>query len=83
MKYSWFDIYRVALLELDSSKIPERLALAREKLKQRMQMAGLSADEQQAIVDALNNLHVVELNEKSRSQSAGRSTQEDNPRGVA
>jgi hypothetical protein len=66
-QYSWFEIYRVALLELDSSKIPERLALAREKLKQRMQMAGLTADEQQAIVDALNNLHAVESNEYSRS----------------
>jgi hypothetical protein len=82
-QYSWSEIYHVALLELDSSKLPERLALAREKLKQRMQLAGLSADEQQAIVDALNNLHVIELNEGSRSQSAGRSTQEDNPRGVA
>ena len=68
-QYSWFEIYRVALLELDSSKVPERIALAREKLKQRMQMAGLNADEQRAIVDALNNLHAVELNEKSRSLS--------------
>ena len=40
-RYSWFEIYRAALLELDTSKIPERLMLAREKLKQRMQMAGL------------------------------------------
>jgi hypothetical protein len=46
--YSWFEIYRAAMVELDSSKIPERLMLAREKLKQRMQMAGLDDDEQQA-----------------------------------
>jgi hypothetical protein len=68
-RYSWFEIYRAALLELDSSKIPERLMLAREKLKQRMQMAGLDGGEQQAIVDALNNLHAVESNEQSRSLS--------------
>jgi hypothetical protein len=71
-KYSWFDIYRAALLEVDSSKIPQRLALAREKLKQRMQIAGLNADEQQAILDALNNLHVLELNEHSRGSSERR-----------
>jgi hypothetical protein len=71
-QYSWFAIYRVALLEVDSSKVPERIALAREKLKQRMQMAGLNADEQRAIVDALNNLHAVEFNEKSRSLSVRR-----------
>ena len=70
--YSWFEVYRVALLELDSSKIPERLALARQKLKERMQMAGLTAEEQQAIVDALNNLHVVEVNEQSRGQTRQR-----------
>lgn len=65
-QYSWFDVYRVALLELDSNKVPERIALAREKLKHRLQMAELDADEQQAIVDALNALHVVELNEMTR-----------------
>ena len=69
--YSWFDTYRVALLETDISKVPERIALAREKLKQRMQMAALDAAEQEAIVDALNTLHAVELHEKSRSLSVG------------
>ncbi len=29
--YSWFEVYRVALLELDRNKIPERLAFARQK----------------------------------------------------
>jgi len=67
--YSWFEVYRLAVLELDRSKIPERLALARQRLKERMQMAGLTADEQHAIVDALNNLHAVEVNEQSRGQT--------------
>lgn len=67
--YPWFEVYRVALLELDRNKIPERLALARQKLKERMQMAGLTAEEQQAITDALNTLYAVEENEQSRNQS--------------
>ena len=66
--YSWFEVYRVALLELDPSKIPERLALARLKLKERMQMAGLTTEEQHAILDALNTLYAVEISEQSRSQ---------------
>lgn len=65
--YPWFEVYRVALLELDRDKIPERLALARQKLKERMQMTGLTVDEQHAITDALNNLYAVEVNEQSRS----------------
>ncbi|HEX6503106.1 MAG TPA: hypothetical protein VF011_07640 [Terriglobales bacterium] len=67
--YPWFEVYRVALLELDRNKISERLALARQKLKERMQLAGLTADEQHAITDALNILYAVECNEQSRSQS--------------
>ncbi|HEX6502140.1 MAG TPA: hypothetical protein VF011_02760 [Terriglobales bacterium] len=67
--YPWFEVYRVALLELDGSKISERLALARQKLKERMQLAGLTTDEQHAITDALNILYAVECNEQSRSQS--------------
>jgi hypothetical protein len=70
-QYSWFEIYRAALLELDSSKIPARLMLAREKLRQRMQIAGLDSDEQQAIVDALQNLHAVASREKNCSLRTG------------
>jgi hypothetical protein len=67
--YPWFEVYRVALLELERSKIPERLALARLKLKERMQTAGLTTEEQHAILDALNALYAVEMNEQSRGQS--------------
>ncbi len=67
--YSWFEVYRIALLELDRSKIPERLALARQKLKERMQMADLTVDEQQALFDALNSLYAVEVSEQSRSHT--------------
>lgn len=67
--YPWFEVYRVALLELDRSKISERLALARLKLKERMQSDGLTTEEQHAILDALNTLYAVEVNEQSRSHS--------------
>ena len=72
-QYSWLEIYRLALTEVDSSKVSERIALAREKLKQRMQMAGLDAAEKRAIMDALDTLYTlyaIESNEQSRSRSA-------------
>jgi hypothetical protein len=68
-EFPWFEVYRVALLELDPGKISERLTFARQTLKERMQMAGLVDDEWLAITDALNNLYSVEVNERSRSQS--------------
>ncbi len=67
--YPWFEVYRVALLELDHNKVPERLALARQKLRERMKMAGLTAEEQHAISDALNTLYAVEMKKQDRGQS--------------
>jgi len=67
-KFPWFEVYRVALLELDPHKVPERLALARQKLQERMKMAGLTAEEQHAISNALNTLYAVEMNEQDRAQ---------------
>jgi len=69
-QYPWFEVYRVALLELDSSKVPERIALARQTLNARLQELHPSATaEQQAIYDALSTLHAVEVNEQSRGQT--------------
>lgn len=63
-QYPWFDVYRVALVELDTSKVPERIALARKTLKARLEKIPVSATaEQQAIVDALNALHAIEASE--------------------
>jgi hypothetical protein len=63
-QYSWSEVYRIALLELDSNKIPDRIALARKTLKARMQEIPTCASaEQQAILDALNALRAVELGE--------------------
>ena len=66
-QYSWSEVYRIALLELDSNRIPDRIALARKTLKARMQEIPTSASgEQQAILDALNALQAVELGEMGR-----------------
>ena len=65
--YSWSEVYRIALLELDGSKIAERIALARKTLTARMQEIPLcSSGEQQAILDALNALQAVESSEVGR-----------------
>jgi hypothetical protein len=69
-RYSWFDIYSAAMLEIDSSKLDERLETGRRILKH-ARMASLSADEHQAIADALNNLFAVEMHEHhTRSRKA-------------
>ena len=69
--YPWFEIYRVALLELDANKVPQRVTLARQTLKARMQVIPISATaEQQAIVDALNTLRAVEASETTRKAQA-------------
>lgn len=62
--YSWSEVYRIALLELDNKKVPERIAVARKTLTARLRDIPTSASvEQQAIVDALNALQAVELSE--------------------
>lgn len=66
-QYPWSEVYRIALLELDRSKVPERIAIARQTLKARMQAIPLCASaEQQAIEDALNALRSVETTEQIR-----------------
>jgi hypothetical protein len=63
-QYSWTEVYRIALLELDSNRIPDRIELARKTLKARMQeIPTCTSGEQQAILDALNALQAVELGE--------------------
>jgi hypothetical protein len=69
-RYSWFDVYSAAMLETDSSKLDERLDAARRILKV-ARTVSLSADEHQAIADALNNLFAVEMHEhQTRSRKA-------------
>jgi hypothetical protein len=64
--YSWSEVYRIALLELDSSKIPDRIELARKTLKARMQEIPMCASgERQDILDALNALQAVDLSERT------------------
>lgn len=66
-QYPWSEVYRIALLELDKSKVPERIAVARQTLKARMRAIPLCASvEQQAIEDALSALRAVETAEQIR-----------------
>jgi hypothetical protein len=68
-QYTWSEVYRIALLELDSSKILERITLARKTLKARMQeLSTYATAERQAILDALNALQGLELSEIGRKR---------------
>jgi hypothetical protein len=60
----WVPAYKAALLEIDSTKLQERIRLAHEAIAKRMQVLardhGGSVEEQQAITDALNGLAMLE-----------------------
>jgi hypothetical protein len=60
--YSWFDVYRAAMLETDNRKLPNLIETARRTLKT-MQTVAVSTEEQQALADALHNLYAVETHE--------------------
>jgi hypothetical protein len=64
----WFDIYRKAMPELNRAAITGRIRDARGEIAARLEMLkqhpGLHQHEHQAIQDALNNLRVLEREEK-------------------
>jgi len=60
----WAVLYRAALLELDRSKLPQRIREANEAIQQQLQGlrqsgAVKNSSEQQALEDALHNLRVL------------------------
>jgi hypothetical protein len=60
---AWTVFYKGALLELDQQKLPERIALAKKAMKERLQPLEASSDhhfERQDFEDAANNLRVLE-----------------------
>jgi hypothetical protein len=67
-KQKWFDLYRTALLELNRAAMTGRISDARGEIASRLerlkQHPGLHQHEYQAIQDALNNLRVLEREEK-------------------
>jgi hypothetical protein len=64
----WFDLYRTALLELSRAAMTGRISDARGEITARLEIlkqhSGLHQNEHQAIQDALNNLRVLEREEK-------------------
>ena len=69
--YSWFDVYRAAMLETDNRKLPNLIETARRELKA-LQTVGVSAEEHGAITDALNNLQAVETHERQTQSREAR-----------
>ena len=69
--YPWSEVYRVALLELDRTKITERVSVARKALKSRIGEIPPSASaELRAIEAALNGLSALESTEiRGKAQS--------------
>lgn len=68
--FEWVPAYEAALLELDSTKLQERIRLAHETITNRMKVLardhGGSAEEQQAIADALSGLAMLERESRQR-----------------
>ena len=64
----WVEVYKTALMELEHAAMTGRISDARTAISTRLeklkQIPGLHAQEHQAIGDALNNLRVLEREEK-------------------
>jgi hypothetical protein len=64
----WVDLYKTAVMELEHAAMTGRIGDARAAIATRLeklkQLPGLHAKEHQAIEDALNNLRVLEREEK-------------------
>lgn len=62
---AWMEFYRAALLEVDVTLLPKRIAEAKSAMHQRLEeltpVAGQeAAEERQALLDALRNLRVIQ-----------------------
>ena len=60
---AWRELYKVALFEVDKSKLPERVAQAQKALALRARelfhIAGDNIEEEQALDDAMYALHAL------------------------
>ena len=69
MDYSWYPSYRDAILETDKDRMPARLLVAEQQMVARLRVLsqdhGGTAEERQAIADALNGIKSL------RSEIAG------------
>jgi hypothetical protein len=62
-KYGWQELYAIALLETDWSKIEEKIEVAENEIRVRLHEFSMNhggtPEENQAIEDALNGLNVL------------------------
>lgn len=66
-KQKWFELYKMAMLELERAAMTGRIGDARTEIAARLQALtqhpNLHNEEQRAIQDAINNLRVLEQEE--------------------
>ena len=71
---AWRDLYKAALFEVDTTRIPDRIAQAEEALVARARelfhIAGDNIDEEQALDDTMYALHAL----RNTSQTSHRIT---------
>src|SRR5207253_11260135 len=76
---NWRDLYRDAILELDPTKMVERIAEAEKALRQRakelFQVPGDNIEEEQALDDAMYALHALQSTGKRSSEMGERTSQ--------
>ena len=63
-QYSWYEVFRMAMLEFDPTKLQERVEVAQHAMYLRMYQLdadhGGTLEERQAIGDALSSLNVLQ-----------------------
>jgi hypothetical protein len=70
--YPWFEVYRAAVLELDTRKILDRIETARSAIKDRLRFSSkLTKEECYASADALICLQILEDTEVRISRAVG------------
>jgi hypothetical protein len=72
---SWQELYRTAMLELDLTKLQDRIegavAAIRSCLDEAVKSQGSVGEEHQVMVDALQNLHTLQQVERRNERSQG------------
>ena len=70
----WTELYQLALLELDFTRLEQRIYDARNAILDRIEETNTKPfpyDERQQLTDALNGLRIIQLERESRMQRDG------------
>jgi hypothetical protein len=75
--YVWEEVYKAAILETDDEKLPDRIGVAKGAIDQRIQQMqmdhGGTAEERQAVTDALAGISVLRRELERRLHETGSS----------